>query len=315
MGRFGSAFGRAAVADRRNDRRRRMSVERAFQGADPRGRPEHVAAAVRAELEGPWRTASRYDRRAEVVDVRALTPTGTVRLTFRVTDGRPFSFAPGQFVGIEADVAGVGLRRSPYCILSPPTETPEFELLVRVVPDGPLSRHLGSLGPGDVIAFRGPNGRSMVPRAFDRDLVLVATGVGLAPFYSLAHHLLEAGFEREIRLYWGLRLAEDVCLLDELDTLVRRHPNFSYRISLSQPPVGWSGLRGRVTESVPPLLESLGGTQVLPVRQRCHDGGAGQCPLGHGGGRAVPLPGAVLQHPPPPRPRRGRRHPVALRGP
>lgn len=235
--------------------------DRAFQGAGPRGRPEVIARAVAAELETPWRAASRYHRRAEVVDTVALTETGTVRLRLRVVDGKPFSFDPGQFVGIEADVAGVGLRRSPYCILSPPGDEPVFELLVRVVADGPLSGHLGRLRPGDVVTFRGPTGRSMIPKDLDRDLVLVATGVGIAPYYSLARHLLEAGFDRPLRVFWGLRLADDVCLLDELDALARHHANFSYRISLSRPPAEWSGLRGRVTESMPPLLATLGATQ------------------------------------------------------
>jgi len=72
-------------------------------------------------------------------------------------------------------------------------------------------------------------------------------------------HLLQAGDARRIRLYWGLRLAEDVCLTDDLDRLVAALPDFRYSISLSQPPAGWSGLRGRLTESVPPLLETLGG--------------------------------------------------------
>lgn len=99
----------------------------------------------------------------------------------------------------------------------------------------------------------------MVPR--DLDLVLVATGVGVAPYYSLARHLLDAGFERPLRIFWGLRLVDDICLLDELDALAGAHANFSYRISLSQPPADWSGLRGRVTESMPPVLGALGATQ------------------------------------------------------
>jgi ferredoxin-NADP reductase len=37
----------------------------------------------------------------------------------------------------------------------------------------------------------------------------------------------------------------------------RAFPNFSYAITLSQPPPHWKGLRGRITESVPPLFESL----------------------------------------------------------
>lgn len=89
----------------------------------------------------------------------------------------------------------------------------------------------------------------------------MATGVGVGPFLSLARYLLDAGFDRQITLFWGLRHDEDVCLTEDLDELVRDHQNFSYHISLSQPSPAWNGLRGRITHSVPPVLEHLGDTR------------------------------------------------------
>ncbi len=200
----------------------------------------------------------RFDRRAELVARRDLTTTGTVSLEFRVIDDHPFPFDPGYFVGIQTEVPDAGLRRSPYCITSPPDGGRTFRLLVRLVPEGPVSCYLAALREGDVITFRGPSGRSMVPKEPDTELVLLATGVGVGPLLALAEHLLSQGFDRRIHLYWGLRLSDDICLLDELDALAARSELFSYEISLSRPPAGWKGLRGRVTVSVPPLLESLG---------------------------------------------------------
>ena len=205
-----------------------------------------------------------YDRRAELVERTELTSTGTIRLTFRVVDGRPFVFFPGYFVSVESEMPG-GFRHSPYCILSRPGQAPVFELIVRLVDGGERSGYLGSLEVGDLLAFRGPGGHSMMPRAPGRDLVLLATGVGIGPLHSLSAELLEGGFDRPIRLFWGLRLAEDICLIDELEALAADHPSFSYRISLSQPPPGWKGLRGRLTQSVPPLLSTLGTSEFRLV--------------------------------------------------
>lgn len=236
-----------------------------FQGSAPRGRPAVIASASAERMEGHWSSVSRYNRHAVVTRAEALTPTGTIRLAFEVTDGGPFRFEPGNFVGIECHVEGLGYRRSPYCIVSPPTGDGRFELLVRVVPDGPLSQYLEGLRPGDEVAFRGPVGRSMAYGDPDdpRDLVLAATGVGVGPFLSLTTHLLAGGFERSIHLFWGLRLVEDICLVDELDALEKRYPNFRYDVSLSQPPADWPGPRGRLTESMPAMLERLGGTRFL----------------------------------------------------
>ena len=228
---------------------------------EPGRRPPELGdrdSAVRSQR------SRHYDRRAELIERTELTSTGTIRLTFRVVDGRPFVFLPGYFVSVESEIPG-GFRHSPYCILSRPGEAPIFELIVRMVDGGERSAYLGSLEVGDVLAFRGPGGHSMLPRVPTRDLVLLATGVGIGPLHSLSAELLESGFERSIRLFWGLRLAEDICLLDELEALAADHPSFSYSISLSQPPPGWRGLRGRLTQTVPPLLSTLGTSEFRLV--------------------------------------------------
>ncbi len=227
-----------------------------FDGALPlsRGAPERAL-----------RRKDHYRRRARVTDCETLTSTGTVLISLRVVDDEPFDAVPGYFVGIRADLGGLGVRRSPYCLSSPPNDERTFRLLVRRVPDGPVSVFLADLAAGDVIEFRGPSGRSMVPKAPDHELVLLATGVGIGPLLALLGHILPAGFDRSVRLYWGLRQVEDVCLVDELERLGRSFPNFGYAISLSQPPAGWRGLRGRLTESVPPLLRTLGGKQYYLV--------------------------------------------------
>ena len=226
------------------------------------GRPdaqEHRLPVSRAAPERALGKLDKYNRMAELVAAEPLTETGTLRLHFRVKDDGPFGFLPGQFVGIQAYLGALGYCRSPYCILSPPCDEKTFELLIRIVPEGPLSRYLTSLQPGDVISFRGPTGRTMIPKEPDTELILLATGVGIGPFLSLLRYTLPRGFDRPIRLFWGLRLAEDACLIDELEDLASCYPNLTYRLSLSQPPEGWRDLTGRLTETVPPLLETLGG--------------------------------------------------------
>ncbi|MDP9074832.1 MAG: FAD-binding oxidoreductase [Actinomycetota bacterium] len=209
---------------------------------------------------GPsWERVSRYDRLAVVLDVDQLTSTGTVKITLQAIDDRPFLFSPGHWVGIEEEVPGLGLRRSPYCVMSGPSADRGFAILIRVFPEGPLAHHLASLQSGDLVHFRGPAGRSMLPKDAATDLVLVATGVGVSPLHALCCDLLARRDGRDIRLYWGLRSPADICLVDDLNALADHHPNFSYQISLSQPPSGWPQLRGRVTESVPPLLDKLRG--------------------------------------------------------
>lgn len=217
-----------------------------FQGRPPPRQRRNVEES----LEERWSTVSRCDRRAEVTAVDWLTRTGTLRLSFEVTDGKPFDFVPGNFLRVERHDPERGYHRGTYCIASTPTEYHRFDLLVRVVSNTGMSGHLASLRLGDEIAFRGPTGRSMLRHAADAaDLLLVATGVGIAPLYSLVASLLRAGDERPMALYWGLRTIDDRCLADELSRL-NRFRNFDCAISLSQPDDDWRGLRGRLTESL-----------------------------------------------------------------
>lgn len=227
--------------------------------------PEGPIPVSRLAPERRLRRVDHYDRRAVVTRYEPLTPTRTVRITFRVTDDQPFTFQPGHFVGIRAEVPGFGMRRSPYCIVSPPNAERTFQLLVRLVPEGPLSYYLAALEVGDSIEFRGPSGRSMVPKGGDEELFLLATGVGVGPFLSLVEELGRQGFDRPVHLVWGLREVDDICLVDELDDLARRHSFFRYEITLSRPPEGWTGLRGRITETVPPLLPTLSGKRYYLV--------------------------------------------------
>lgn len=222
-----------------------------------RGRPPEALEMARADpLTGAWAAATAFDQLAEVSAADELTSTGTILLTFQVADGRPFSFVPGQFVTILAG-SGPGAHQSPYAICTPPEGTSRFGVLVKVVPDGPVATYLGSLQRGDVISFRGPLGRSMLPPDDTRDLALWATGVGVGPFLGLVELLVRQGFKRRIQLAWGLRHVEDVCLVDELDGLAAAHPTFAYDLSLSDPDEQWTGRRGRITQWAPTLIDDI----------------------------------------------------------
>ncbi len=248
------------IAERLGAPLRRSARE--IRSATTKAGPARNTARIDDPTDEAWIRQTRHGRRAVLSAIEHLTPTGTVRLSFDILDDEPFSVVPGQFIGIAQHLPRIGLRKSPYCLVSAPSGGRCFQLLVRVVPQGPLSQYLGRLDVGKVIAFRGPTGPSMVPRQ-PGELMLFATGVGIGPFLGLARHLLTVGDLRPIRLFWGLRLADDLCLIDELDHLSRAHPAFDYHISLSQPPTQWTGLRGRITESAPPLVGAVDDKQFV----------------------------------------------------
>jgi len=90
--------------------------------------------------------------------------------------------------------------------------------------------------------------------------VFVATGTGIAPFYSMIAAYLKEGGAAEVDLYWGLRHEEDIFWQKEFEQLSRTHPNFRFVLTLSQPSDTWQGKRGHVGDHLFAEEKNLSGS-------------------------------------------------------
>lgn len=183
--------------------------------------------------------------RARVAENRSLTPS-VRHVSLRLEDAVPFSFQAGQFIQFVLDQTT--LRQ--YSIASVPRLLPVIELCADVSPGGRGSRFVEGLGVGDAVRFRGPFGVFTVPRAESRSIEFVATGAGIAPIRAMigAWTDLEGASSQGVRLTFGNRSPADILYHEEWRSLAERSPVFSYCPTLSNPPLAWSGERGRVTE-------------------------------------------------------------------
>jgi NAD(P)H-flavin reductase len=178
-------------------------------------------------------------------------------------------FAPGQFVSFEVDRPGAGTPATrPYSIASSSGRRQAIDLVLNHVAGGPGSEYLFGLNDGDVTSFKGPFG-SFVLRDSARDLLLVATGTGIAPFRSMLWSLADSSSSRAMTLFWGLRSERDVYYQDELLQLRDRLPNFSFITTLSQPAGEWRGAIGRVTPLVETEVRTVDNLEVM----LCGNGG------------------------------------------
>jgi Na+-transporting NADH:ubiquinone oxidoreductase subunit F len=203
---------------------------------------------------------------AEVESNRRLNLT-VCEVRFFVPDqeGRKLEFKPGQYVilqiptGNEKEV----IRRS-YSISTTPRDRSHFELCVRSVAGGWGSNYVHRLKPGDKLSFEGPMGEFTLQDS-EADILMVATGTGIAPIKAMLLQLLETGSSRRVKLYFGLRATQDLFYTDFLRGLSAHYPNFSYQITLSAPDnEQWSGKRGHVTDLIGAEIngEHVGKTDV-----------------------------------------------------
>ena len=105
--------------------------------------------------------------------------------SFRTTRDRGLRFRSGHFLMMGLEVEGRPLLRA-YSLASAHYDE-HLEFYSIKVPDGPLTRHLARIRPGDeVLVGRKPTGTLVLDNLLPgRNLFLLATGTGLAPFLSV----------------------------------------------------------------------------------------------------------------------------------
>ena len=105
--------------------------------------------------------------------------------SFKTTRDRGLRFENGHFVMLGMEVEGRPLMRA-YSIASP-NYNEELEFLSIKVPDGPLTSRLQNIKVGDELFVSSkPTGTLVVDHLLEgRNLYLISTGTGLAPFLSI----------------------------------------------------------------------------------------------------------------------------------
>lgn len=177
-------------------------------------------------------------------------------------------FIPGQF-------AVLGLPGSaPRCALAEPDETPPdpnklirraysiasssllkeyLEFYIALVTTGALTPRLFALNIGDRIwlspKITGMFTFDQVPE--DQNVVMIATGTGLAPYMSMLSTHLVCGGARRFAVLHGARHSWDLGYRSELMTLQHLCRNFTYVSVISRPqnePTPWTGNTGYVQD-------------------------------------------------------------------
>lgn len=159
------------------------------------------------------------------------------------------SWKPGQFVNIRHE----DCVRS-YSIASVQEEDYFLTIHVQRVPQGRMSTWLlDTVEPGQAVWMRGPVGHCYydVPDP-DADVVLLATGSGIAPLVGVCRDALRQGHRGTLSLYHGARTTDGLYLDDTLRAMAAEYPNFAYHPCTSGEDAAGT-TRGRVVaHALPP---------------------------------------------------------------
>lgn len=144
-----------------------------------------------------------------------------------------FEFKPGQYLSLSVIRYDGKKIRKPLSISSPP-EKRDIEFCIKIIPNGLASEFVRTLKSGDEVELFGPAGK-FIANDFEKDLIFIASGIGIAPFMSITPDLLERGFKQQIILLKSARTEKDNLYDRELNELSEKNPNFRFHNIFSHP--------------------------------------------------------------------------------
>lgn len=146
--------------------------------------------------------------------------------SFRTTRDPGLRFMNGQFVMIGLEVDGKPLTRA-YSVASPNHEE-HLEFLSIKVPNGPLTSRLQHLQPGDpIVVSKKPTGSLVLHDLLPgKNLYLLSTGTGLAPFMSVIQDLETYERFEKVVLVHGVRLVSELAYSDFITQELPAHEYF-----------------------------------------------------------------------------------------
>lgn len=101
---------------------------------------------------------------------------------------------------------------------------------------GPCSNYLCDLQPGDVVQMTGPVGRTfLLPEDPEANLIMLATGTGIAPFRGFVRQLFREGqaFTGQAHLFFGMQYTSQMLYREDFEAAAA-HENFQAHYAISR---------------------------------------------------------------------------------
>ena len=171
----------------------------------------------------PWQTGTVIRIEQEAAQTR--------RFWIQLPELSSFDFQPGQFVTLDLPIhEKLNKRLRSYSIASWPDGSNIIELVIVFLEGGAGTTYLfNEVTVGSQLTLRGPQGIFTLPEPIEKDLFLICTGTGVAPFRAMTHHILDKNIaHREIYLIFGCRQFGDCLYRRELTELAEKIPGFHY---------------------------------------------------------------------------------------
>jgi CDP-4-dehydro-6-deoxyglucose reductase len=170
-----------------------------------------------------------------------------VRLLLKLPDNQRLQFLAGQYLDF---MLSDGRRRA-FSIANAPHDDEFLELHIRHVDGGQFTDWVFTqMQERTILRIQAPLGTFVLDEDSDRPMIFMGGGTGFAPLKGQIEQAFEAGIDRPMHLYWGVRSERDLYLRELPEKWALEHGNFHFVPVLSEPNTGWEGRTGWVHEAV-----------------------------------------------------------------
>ncbi len=208
------------------------------------------------EVRLPMTGSGRFS--ATVVEIDRLN---TEVVCLKLAPDTRLKYKAGQFINLYKDKT---TSRS-YSLASVPEIDDHLQFHIRKLPNGLVGHWVHhELKIGDTVEISDASGDCFyVPDVLEQNLLLIATGTGLAPLYGIVRDALFQGHTGAIKLYHGSNSTELLYLSEELKSLALKFDNFIYAPCVSGKIVPSGFVAGRAQEVALEENPDLSGWRVF----------------------------------------------------
>ena len=148
-------------------------------------------------------------------------------------DGSPvFNFKPGQYAMISyKNNEGKNLDKHAFSIASSPTQKANLDFAIKI--QGSFTQGLLLLKEGDEIIISGPYGDFIYDEKKYLDVVMIAGGIGITPFFSALNYASDLNLTNRLSIIYSCRNKNCATYYNEIRELAARNKNISSLFSFT----------------------------------------------------------------------------------
>ncbi len=177
-------------------------------------------------------------------------------LKLEIPSNIDLDYKSGQFAmlgvpGFEGLNNSGKIKMGAFSICSSPLEKGFLEFCIRIIPEhNGLTKTIGEkIFVGSIMKVKAPFGMFVLDE-LDEEIVLAATGTGIAPMMSIIRTIKLKGLKVPIVLFFGFRNSKQFLYGEELQKLSNEMNNFTFLPIASDSDENWKGETGFIQKLI-----------------------------------------------------------------